>query len=214
MFVAKMPMLRYNGDEDTRMKLKDILLSYKTKNGLSHEAMARRIGVSRSTYYRWISESEVHLQAETAKRLSHVLGCERSLLEAPGGQIKPLLGTVKAGYDLFAQEQIEDMIEVSERDAKRGDYFLRVCGDSMEGAHIYDGDLIYVQTCDAVQSGQIAVVLIGEEVTVKRVVYKRDLLILEASNPKVEARYFTQQEIAEQGVRILGRVRFVRTDFD
>ena len=48
MFVAKMPMLRYNGDEDTRMKLKDILLSYKTKNGLSHEAMARRIGVSRS----------------------------------------------------------------------------------------------------------------------------------------------------------------------
>ena len=141
------------------MKLKDILLSYKTKNGLSHEAMARRIGVSRSTYYRWISESEVHLQAETAKRLSHVLGCERSLLEAPGGQIKPLLGTVKAGYDLFAQEQIEDMIEVSERDAKRGDYFLRVCGDSMEGAHIYDGDLIYVQTCDAVQSGQIAVVL-------------------------------------------------------
>ena len=65
------------------MKLKDILLSYKTKNGLSHEAMARRIGVSRSTYYRWISESEVHLQAETAKRLSHVLGCERSLLERP-----------------------------------------------------------------------------------------------------------------------------------
>ena len=95
MFVAKMPMLRYNGGEDTRMKLKDILLSYKTKNGLSHEAMARRIGVSRSTYYRWISESEVHLQAETAKRLSHVLGCERSLLEAPGGPDQAAAGNGK-----------------------------------------------------------------------------------------------------------------------
>lgn len=83
----------------------------------------------------------------------------------------------------------------------------------MEGSHIYDGDLIYVQQCDCVPSGSIAVVLIGDETTVKKVVYKNDLMILEASNPKYESRYFTSKEIEEPPVRILGRVRFVRTNF-
>ena len=98
--------------------------------------------------------------------------------------------------------------------AKKGDYFLRIQGDSMEGSHIYDGDLVYVQKCDVVEDGKIAVVLIGDEATVKKVRYKKNLMILEASNPKYEPKYFTPQEIEEIPVRILGRVRFVRTDFD
>ena len=84
----------------------------------------------------------------------------------------------------------------------------------MEGSHIYDGDLVYVQKCDVVEDVKIAVVLIGEEATVKKVRYKKNLMILEASNPKYEPKYFTPQEIEEIPVRILGRVRFVRTDFD
>lgn len=195
------------------MKLKDLLLTYKNKNGLSHEALAGLLGVSRSTYYRWIGNEEVHLQSESAQRIAQLLGCDGSLL-TKGEQFKPLLGSVKARYDLFAQECIEDMIEVSDRDAQRGDYFLRVCGDSMEGAHIYEGDLVYVQKCERVDSGKIAVVMIGEEVTIKRVIYKQGLMILEASNPKVASRYFSAQEIAQLPVRIIGRVRFVRTDFD
>ena len=83
----------------------------------------------------------------------------------------------------------------------------------MEGSHIYDGDLLYVQICNEVPSGSIAVVLIGDEATVKKVKYKNDLMILEASNPKYEARYFTAQEVETIPVRIIGIVRFVRTDF-
>lgn len=196
------------------MKLKDILLNYKNQSGLNHESMARLIGVSRSTYYRWLGEEPVHLQAETMQRLSRLLDCDLSLMLAKDSPMKPLLGTAKAGYDLFAQESIEGYIEVSDQDARQGDYFLRVCGDSMEGAHIYEGDLIYVQKCDFIESGKIALVMVGEEVTIKRVIYKKDLMILEASNPKVEARYFTAQEVEELPVRIVGRVRFVRTDFD
>ena len=64
-----------------------------------------------------------------------------------------------------------------------------------------------------VQSGSIAVVMIGDEVTVKKVKYKNDLMILEASNPKYEARYFTAEEIIDQQVKVIGLVRFVRTDF-
>ena len=84
----------------------------------------------------------------------------------------------------------------------------------MEGSHIYDGDLLYVQICSEVPSGSIAVVLVGDEATVKKVKYKNDLMILEASNPKYETRFFSAKEVAELPVRILGRVKFVRTDFD
>lgn len=83
----------------------------------------------------------------------------------------------------------------------------------MEGSHIYEGDLIYVQQCNTVASGTISVVLIGEEATVKKVIYKNDLMILEASNPKYASRYFTLEEVDSIPVRILGKVRFVRTDF-
>lgn len=38
----------------------------------------------------------------------------------------------------------------------------------MEGSHIYDGDLVYVQQCDCVESGQIAIVLVGQEATIKK----------------------------------------------
>ncbi len=74
----------------------------------------------------------------------------------------------------------------------------------MEGSHIYDGDLVYVQKCDVVEDGKIAVVLIGEEATVKKVRYKKNLMILEASNPKYEPKYFTPQEIEEIPVRLGG----------
>ena len=83
----------------------------------------------------------------------------------------------------------------------------------MEGSHIYEGDLIYVQQCNTVAFGTISVVLIGEEATVKKVIYKNDLMILEASNPKYASRYFTPEEVHSIPVRILGKVRFVRTDF-
>ena len=103
--------------------------------------------------------------------------------------------------------------EVSKSDYYRGDYFLRVCGDSMTGAHIHDQDLIYVKQCDDVKSGTIAVILIGNtEVTVKRIIKKEPFLILEAANSTVPARYFTQEEVRDLPVKIIGKVLYSRSD--
>ena len=66
---------------------------------------------------------------------------------------KPILGTAKAGYGLFAEENILGYEEVSEKDNHHGDYFLKVTGDSMSGAKIHDGDLVYVKQCSDVNSG-------------------------------------------------------------
>lgn len=84
----------------------------------------------------------------------------------------------------------------------------------MEGSHIYEGDLVYVQKCNTIASGQIGIVLIGDEATIKRVYYKDNLMILEASNPKYESHFFTMKEVEETPVKIIGLVRFVRRDFE
>ena len=55
--------------------------------------------------------------------------------------------------------------------------------------------------------------MIGNEATIKKVYYKMILCILEAANPKYESKFFTMQEVEEMPVRVLGLVRFVRTDF-
>lgn len=196
------------------MQLRELLIQYEINNNLTHSEMAKKIGISLSTYYRWINGESTKLKRNTIDRLSSVLDCDIDSILEETNRIKPILGNVKAGYDLPADQDIEGYIELGKADAQKGDYFLRVKGDSMEGSHIYEGDLLYVQSCDEVPSGSIAVVLIGDEATVKRVRYKNDLMILEASNPKYEARFFSAKEVAELPIRILGRVKFVRTDFD
>lgn len=195
------------------MQLKELLIQYEIQNDLSHLDVANKVGVSLSTYYRWINGESTKLKRNTIERLSDVLECDIDSVIEETNRIKPILGKVKAGYDLIAQQDIEGYVELGKADAQKGDYFLRVKGDSMEGSHIYDGDLLYVQICSEVPSGSIAVVLVGDEATVKKVKYKNDLMILEASNPKYEARYFTAQEVETLPVRIIGIVRFVRTDF-
>lgn len=195
------------------MQLKELLIQYEIQNDLTHADVASKVGVSLSTYYRWINGESTKLKRNTIERLSDVLDCDIDSVLEETNRIKPILGNVKAGYDLIAEQDIEGYVELGKADSQKGDYFLRVKGDSMEGSHIYDGDLLYVQICDEVPSGSIAVVLIGDEATVKKVKYKNDLMILEASNPKYESRYFMPEEVANLPVRIVGKVRFVRTDF-
>lgn len=195
------------------MILKELLVQYEIQNNLSHAEVAEEVGVSLSTYYRWISGESTKLKKTTIQKLSKVLDCDIEEVIEETNRIKPILGNVKAGYDLWADQDIEGYIELGQADAQKGDYFLRVVGDSMEGAHIYDGDLVYVQSCSTVESGRIAVVMIGDEATIKKVYYKNELMILEAANPKYESKFFTMQEVEEMPIRVIGLVRFVRTDF-
>lgn len=195
------------------MILKELLVQYEIQNNLSHAEVAEEVGVSLSTYYRWISGESTKLKKTTIQKLSKVLDCDIEEVIEETNRIKPILGNVKAGYNLWAEQDIEGYIELGQADAQKGDYFLRVVGDSMEGAHIYDGDLVYVQSCSTVESGRIAVVMIGDEATIKKVYFKNELMILEAANPKYESKFFTMQEVEEIPVKVIGLVRFVRTDF-
>lgn len=81
----------------------------------------------------------------------------------------PLVGTVAAGLPILAEENIEDYLPVSADTARsQGMFYLRVNGNSMINAGILNGDLVLVRPQPFVEQGQIAVVRIGDEATVKR----------------------------------------------
>lgn len=196
------------------MNFKEYLKKYKEKMGVSNEYIASQLGVNRSTVTRWLKDDTKVTNPEVIEKLSFILGVDvESLINSEERYEKPVLGEVKAGYDLLIDENFEGYEQVTQDDYYRGDFFLRVVGDSMSGAHIHDGDLLYVKKCNDVPSGTIAVVLINRcEVTVKKVIKKEGLLILEPANPSVDVRYYSQEEVESLPVEIIGKALYSRSD--
>ena len=190
------------------MELKDIIKDYKYRHQLTNDEIAAQLGVTKSTVSRWISGDVKRIQEETLSRLNALLGYNIDpIIKGKSVHLKrPILGYAKAGYDMYAQENYMGDEEVTEEDFYKGDYFLQIQGDSMIGSGIMDGDLALIKQCSTVSSGEIAVVMIGDdEVTVKKVIKKPDMLVLEATNPLTENRYFSQQEIQQLPIRIIGK---------
>lgn len=196
------------------MNFKEYLKKYKEKMGVSNEYIASQLGVNRSTVTRWLKGDTKVTNPEVIEKLSFILGVDvESLINSEERYEKPVLGEVKAGYDLLIDENFEGYEQVTQDDYYRGDFFLRVVGDSMSGAHIHDGDLLYVKKCNDVPSGTIAVVLINRcEVTVKKVVKKEGFLILEPANPSCNVRYYSQKEVESLPVEIIGKALYSRSD--
>ncbi len=96
----------------------------------------------------------------------------------------PVLGRVAAGGPLFAEENIEDILDLRVRVVRSGTFGLRVRGDSMRDAGILEGDLAIVRPQETAQSGDIVVALIGDDATVKRYQARKDGVVLKAENPE------------------------------
>lgn len=120
----------------------------------------------------------------------------------------PVLGRVVAGIPIEAVEEILDYEEITPELAATGEFFaLKVKGHSME-PRILEGDVVIVRKQEDVESGDIAIVLVnGNEATVKRVKKQEDGITLIANNISVyEPHYYSNKEIEELPVRILGKV--------
>lgn len=103
-------------------------------------------------------------------------------------RVLPLVGEVRAGLPQLAREDIEAHLAVDATLVRSRDSFLlRVRGDSMIGAHIVDGDLAIVKPQKTACSGDIVVVLLGEEATLKRFYHDSDKVRLQPENPNLEA---------------------------
>ncbi len=118
----------------------------------------------------------------------------------------PTLGTVKAGYDYLAQENIIGYTSIDNVSDKENYYALKVTGDSMEPL-FSDGDIAIVHKQDDFVSGNTCIILInGDEATVKKVVKKDDGIDLIAMNPYYPVKHFTKEEMKKIPVKIIGKV--------
>lgn len=120
----------------------------------------------------------------------------------------PILGTVKAGYDWLAEENVIDYITLKETIPNINEYYaLKITGQSMLPL-LSEGDLVIVHDQDDVESGQTAVILInGEEATVKKVIKTNDGIELHAMNPYYPVKKFTYEDMKNIPVKIIGRVK-------
>lgn len=96
----------------------------------------------------------------------------------------PVLGNIAAGDPIEAIEQCDRFLPVPARLFGKGDLFgLSICGDSMTGEGIRDGDVAIIQKQSEVANGEIAAVVMDEEATLKRVFRDGGALTLRAANP-------------------------------
>jgi repressor LexA len=144
----------------------------------------------------------------TKPRALELLGRERRAApaeaEAPAVDAVrlPLVGEIAAGAPLLAAENIEEYLPLP--NTTKGDFLLRVKGDSMIEAGILDGDLVIVQRAQDARNGEIVVALAGDdesadEATVKTFYREQGRVRLQPENAALEPIY-------AKHVHILGRV--------
>ena len=183
--------------------------------GLTLEDVAAATGTSRQTIQRYENGVIGNIPDERLEALARALSTTPAYLMGwektpPHPDLRPirrravpLLGKVACGEPIYAEEDFCGYELAGE--GVDADFCLRASGDSMIGARIFDGDIVFVRSCDTVENGEIGVVVIGDEATLKRVYYDRagQKLVLSPENPRYAPLVFTGEELAT--VKILGR---------
>lgn len=199
--------------------------------GLSQDELAKRLGYkSRSSInkieldQRNLTQSKIKSLADALETTpAYIMGWNEenrySSVEEPRIiqslfpiEVKrfPLLGNVACGTPIFADEEKELYVEAGANIP--ADFCLKAKGDSMIGARICDGDIVFIHQQEMVEDGEIAVVLIEDEATLKRVQYNAEAneLLLFAENPQYKTMRFSGEELNH--IRILGRAVAFQSD--
>ena len=145
------------------------------------KAIADALGTTPSYIMGWADEwdEKYNKDGKLAKETELL---EKELIKPIEVQKVPLIGTIAAGQPIFADESFECYVEIGA--SIRCDYCLRVKGDSMINARIFDGDIVFIRKQPDVYDGEIAAVLIEDEATLKRVYKGNNYIKLVAENPR------------------------------
>jgi repressor LexA len=125
----------------------------------------------------------------------------------------PIIGRVAAGEPILAEQNIEGYVNIEKLFNKsEGMFLLKVSGDSMIDEGIMDGDYVAVKLTSTIGNGQIGVVLLDDEATIKRVYIQKDRIALKSANRQAgyKTRYVKQ---FDKDIRVIGKViACIRTD--
>ena len=165
-----------------------------------------RADIAQELGFRSPNAAEEHLKALARKGAIEIIaGTSRGIrIPDTGDSGLPLVGRVAAGNPILAEENIEDRVDLPAGFFQpRADYLLRVRGDSMIDAGIFDGDLLAVHKTQQATNGQIVVARIEDEVTVKRFqrTRKRNQILLLPENQDYQP---IEVDLANQAFAIEG----------
>jgi repressor LexA len=134
-----------------------------------------------------------------------------ALSDRSEGVSVPLLGRIAAGTPVLAAEHVEDHVVVPMGFAGEADHFaLKVAGDSMIGAGIFDGDIVIVRSTRRAEDGDIVAVLLPgpaeDEATVKRLKRTNGKVMLVPENPRLEPFEMTDGQVLGKVVSVLRKL--------
>lgn len=190
------------------MKLHERIKKCRLECGMTLLELANALGVREATAQRYESGEIKNLKQATVLEMARIFGCSPSYLmgwedtdsKGADSNALPLLGKIAAGQPILATEDCEYFSPISDTKA---DFCLKVKGDSMIGAGIKDGDIVFIRKQDSVDDGEIAAVLVEDEATLKRVYISDDAVTLISENPKYKPMIFTKKQC--KNIRILGK---------
>lgn len=203
--------------------LGDRLRALRERSGKTQRELAALLCINRVSYTQYENNKRTP-PPDTLRKLAiifnvsvdYLLGNDVMKTSAAKKGVKiPVLGRVVAGVPIEAIQEILDYEEITPELAATGDFFaLKIHGHSME-PRMLEGDVVIVRRQDDVDSGDVAIVLVnGDEATVKRVKKQKDGITLIATNTSVyEPHFYSNAEITNLPVRILGRVVELRGKF-
>ena len=207
------------------MELRQKLMLLKSQNGLTTDALSERSGVPKGTINKLLNGATRNPTAGTLRRLAEALGCPVEALmsrpeDAPPARrlseydlldrrlteddaflsvarhSVPLLSVPSSGRSVLCEDTLESAGDLT------CDFALRAADDSMTGARIREGDLVFIRRQSDVDDGQIAAVSVRGLAVLRRVYHVPSGLQLLCENSKYPPMLFTRPEL--DSVRILG----------
>lgn len=199
------------------------------QKGMTLEELGNIVGVGKSTVRKWENGIIANMKRDKILKVSVALGVSPAYLmgwqESTDEEIIslnnvhpielkrfPMLGDIACVVPKYTNEDRESYVMAGTN--INADFCLRASGDSMVGARILDGDIVFIRKQDMVENGEIAAVVVNNdsEATLKRLYYYPDkgLLILKPENPAYEDLIFSGNELNQ--VHVLGKAMAFQSD--
>lgn len=207
------------------MSIGDRIKELRMKSGMTQEEAGKYIGISKQNLYKYengiienIPSDKIEKMAELYRvSPSYIMGWEdekgnlslKNIMPIHKQKI-PLIGRIAAGAPIYADEVHESYAIYDGKD--HVDFALKVQGDSMIGARINDGDIVFIRQQDEVENGEIAAVIIDDSATLKRFRRSGDTVLLIPENPKYAPMVFGSGSCDQ--FKIIGKAVFFQSDLE
>lgn len=183
---------------------------YLKKYGKTQKEICKDLGFKEMTFSDWVNAKtypridkiekianyfhvqKADLVEEKRKPLKNIVPIERRMV--------PIIGQIAAGKPILADEHIEAFLPCDT--GVHADFGLVVSGDSMIGADIHDGDVVFIRSQPIVDDGQIAAVRIDDDATLKRFYKNPDGCTLVSMNPQYPPMIFNSDNC--DSIQIIG----------